>query len=471
MDVSTEAPSRPRDLTVRDYLGYAGGDAANNLTFMMASLFLLLYYTDVVGLSAAVAGAILLVVRVWQAVTDLVAGRVVDLTTTRWGRFRPYFLFCGAPLMLLGVALFSVPGRLSDGGAALYAMVSYAVFGLAYSFVNIPYGSVASAMTELPQERARLSSYRAVGQALATVILAFVVAPQIQSSPDLQRSFTTVMIAFGVVGLLLYVTLFRTVRETVPRDTTPVTLRQTLAAIGRNRPLLMLCLSAIFVLTGMFVLQTTQVYYARDVLGNANFTIALTVMTVLGQFAMVPVVPRLVARSGKKAAYIAAGVLTALGGVGIALSPPAAPVAAIVSFGVYGLGIAAIQALMWALEADTVEYGEWDAGVRTEGSNYAALSFTRKVGQGIGGGLAAWGLGVSGYVAGAATQRQESLIAIRYLTGFAPTIFVGLGAVVMLAYPLSEARFQQMLDDVVARRAARTRGAAPGDAAGEAPVG
>ena len=471
MAVRSEARDRSRDLTTRDYLGYAGGDAANNLTFMMVSLFLLLYYTDVVGLSAAVAGAILLVVRVWQALTDLAAGRVVDLTTTRWGRFRPYFLFCGAPLMVLGVAVFSVPGGLSGGGAALYAMVSYAVFGLAYSFVNIPYGSVASAMTELPQERARLSSYRAVGQALATVVLTFVVAPQIQASPNLQRSFTTVMAVFAVVGIVLYVLLFRTVRETVPRATTPVTLRQTLGAVGRNRPLLVLCLSAILVLTGMFVLQTTQVYYARDVLGNANYVIALTVMTVIGQFAMVPLVPRLVPRFGKKAAYIAAGLLTAVGGVGIALSPPAAPVAAIVAFLVYGVGIAAIQALMWALEADTVEYGEWDAGVRTEGSNYAALSFTRKVGQGIGGGVAAWGIGVSGYVAGAASQRPASLDAIRYLTGFAPALFVTLGAVVMLVYPLSEERFEQVLDDVLARRAARTRGTGAGDAPGAAPAG
>jgi glucuronide carrier protein len=127
-------------LSLSQYLGYAGGDVANNLTFSLASMFLLLYYTDVVGIAAGAAGTVLLVVRVWQAVTDIIAGQVVDKTTTRWGRFRPYLLFGGPPLMLLSVALFSVPGGLSGGAALVYAYASYALFGLVYSLVNIPSG-------------------------------------------------------------------------------------------------------------------------------------------------------------------------------------------------------------------------------------------------------------------------------------------------------------------------------------------
>lgn len=451
-----------RHLTARDYLAYAGGDAANNLTFSMTSMFLLLYYTDVVGLSAGVAGVILLVVRIWQAVTDLVAGRVVDQTNTRWGRFRPYFLVGGTPMMLLGIVLFSVPGTLSAAGAAAFALASYAAFGLAYSFVNIPYGSVAAAMTDVPEERARLSSYRAVGTAAATIVLTFVISPQIESSGDLQRSFTVTMAVFAAVGIALYLVLFRTVRETAERDSAPVSLRQTLAAIRLNRPLLVLCVSAVLVLTGLFVLQTTQVYYARDVLGNANYTIALTVMTVTGQLAMVPVVPRLAGRFGKKASYVGAGLVAAAGGVGIAVAPPSVPAVAIAAFLVYGLGIAAVQALMWALESDTVEFGEWAGGVRTEGSNYATLSFTRKVGQGIGGGIAAWSLGASGYVATVTTQSPEAVDAIRYITGLAPAVFVGLGALVMLAHPLTEARFDQILEELAARRAGRALDVGPG---------
>src|SRR5205807_1864834 len=115
-----ESKPAPR-LTRTQYVGYGGGDAANNLTFSLTSMFLLLYYTDVAGIAAGAAGAVLVVSRVWGAFTDIFAGRMVDKTNTRWGRFRPYFLFVGPPLMLMAVALFSIPGALGKGGALVYA--------------------------------------------------------------------------------------------------------------------------------------------------------------------------------------------------------------------------------------------------------------------------------------------------------------------------------------------------------------
>jgi glucuronide carrier protein len=266
------------------YLGYAGGDVANNLTFSLASMFLLLYYTDVAGIAAGAAGTLLLVVRVWQAFTDIFAGQMVDKTTTRWGRFRPYLLFGGPPLMLLSVALFSVPGGLSDGAALVYAYLSYALFGLAYSLVNIPFGSLASAMTQLAQERAKLASARTLGAAGAIILLSLVVSPQITRSENLQRSLTITTLILAIVGIALYLFAFRTSREIVERDAAPVTLKQSIGAIRHNRPLVLLCLSAVFMLTGMFTLQTLQVYYARDVLGSADYQIVLTVVSTGAMF-------------------------------------------------------------------------------------------------------------------------------------------------------------------------------------------
>jgi glucuronide carrier protein len=446
-------------LRLSQYLGYAGGDVANNLTFSLASMFLLLYYTDVAGIAAGAAGTLLFVVRVWQAVTDIFAGQVVDKTTTRWGRFRPYLLFGGPPLMLLSVALFSVPGGLSDGAAVAYAYASYALFGLVYSLVNIPFGSLASAMTQLPQERAKLASARTLGAAGAIILLSVVVSPQITRSENLQRSLTITTLVLAVVGIALYLVSFRTSREIVERDAAPVSLKQSLGAIRHNRPLVLLCLSAVFILTGMFTLQTLQVYYARDVLGNADYQIVLTVVSTGAMFVVSPAIPKIVESFGKKRAYVVAGAVTVVGGVGVALSPPSVPTLAFVLFAVYGAGIAAVQNLIFALQADTVEYGEWETGVRTEGSNYAALSFCRKVGQGIGGGLAAFGIGVGGYVAGTATQSEGAIDSIRYITGFGPALFVGIGAAVMLAYPLTEERFRDVVREIAFRRAERNLGA------------
>ena len=173
MTISTAAPPESRTagkLSVAQYVGYGGGDAANNLTFSLTSMFLLVYYTDVAGIAAGAAGTVLVVARVWGAFTDIFAGRIVDQTNTRWGRFRPYFLFVGPPLMLMAVVLFSIPGALGEGGALAYAYVTYMVFYLLYSFVNIPFGSIASAMTQLPTERAKLSTVRNFGAALAMVL-------------------------------------------------------------------------------------------------------------------------------------------------------------------------------------------------------------------------------------------------------------------------------------------------------------
>jgi len=445
-------------LGVVQYLGYAGGDAANNLTFTLVSMFLLVYYTDVVGISAAAAGTLLLVARVWGAFTDVFAGRLVDRTNTRWGRFRPYFVVAAVPLMVLAVAVFSIPRSLSETGSLVWAYVTYMLFYLAYSLVNIPYGSLASAMTQLPDERAKLSSARSIGASIAIVGLVAVVAPQVSSTGNLQSSLTTTTTIFAVLGIALYAFLFASSRESVVRETAKTTLGDTLRGVGRNKPLLMLCLSALFVLTGLFIMQTLQVYYARYVLGHADYTIVLTGLTTGLMLVVSPLIPRVVRTVGKKRGYLIAGSITVLGGLGVALSPPSVLALPLVSFAVYGIGIAAVQSLMWALQSDTVEYGEWRSGARTEGINYAALSFSRKVGQGVGGAVAALGLGVGGYVAGAVDQPERAVRAIRWTTGFAPALFVGLGALLMLAYPLTEGRFQMIVRDLVSRRGADDRG-------------
>lgn len=450
--ITVEMESKPVRLGVAQYLGYAGGDAANNLTFTLVSMFLLVYYTDVAGIAAAAAGTIFLVARVWGAFTDVFAGWMVDKTNTRWGRFRPYFLFGGLPLMLVAVATFSVPGGLSEAATLVYAYATYMLFYVAYSLVNIPYGSLASAMTQLPDERAKLSSARSLGTATAIIGLTVVVAPQINRAADLQRSLTITTLIFAVVGVVFYLLLFATSREAVERDTAPVSLRQSVGAIRHNRPLLLLCLSALFVLTGLFILQTLQVYYARDVLGNADYTIALTVLTTGAMFLVSPAIPKIVETVGKKRAYLVAGLITVVGGAGIALAPPSVLVLPLICFAVYGIGIAAVQALMWALQADTVEYGEWKSGVRTEGTNYAALSFTRKVGQGIGGALAAYGIGLGGYIARSPTQSPAALDAIRHITGWGPALFIGAGTAIMLAYPLTEERFRAIVVEVATSR-------------------
>ena len=462
---ATTAPAPPR-LGPLQYLGYAAGDAANNLAFSMTSMFLLVYYTDVAGISAAAAGTLFLLIRIWDGFADIFAGRTVDRTMTRWGKFRPFFLFGAAPLMLLAFATFTLPGEVEgEGLTLLVAYLTYGLLGLAYSLVNIPYGSLASAMTQRPEERGRLASFRMIGTALTGILLAFVVAPQVKrytGDPDgFQHSLAITMGVFAVVGFGLYMFLFATSRETVQRDVASVSMRQSFDTLRHNRPLVMLCVASLAFLTALFSLQTVQVYYARDVLGNANLLTLLTVLSVGSIFVIAPLIPRLVTAIGKKKAFLGFGVVGVAAGVGITLSPPSVVWVPLLFFALMGISTAGVNTLMWALEADTVEYGEWKTGVRTEGITYALFSFTRKLGQAVGGAMAAFVIGAGGYVGGVAAQSQSAINAIRFASGFAPAIFILIGIAIFFRYPLTEQTFATMVAETAARRAERAAGTQP----------
>jgi glucuronide carrier protein len=449
-------PGTPAKLRPGQYLGYAAGEVANNLTFQMVSAFLLIYYTDVAGISAAAAGTLLLLVRVWGGFTDLLAGRSVDATSTRWGKFRPYLLFGPLPLLTLLVAVFSIPGGLGDGGTLAWAFVSYALFSLAYSFVNIPYGSLAAAMTQEPDARAKLSSARAVFASVTILLIAAAVSPQIEGSDDLQRSLTITTVIFAAIGVVLYLWCFATSREAVQRNVERVGVRDTVGMIAHNRPLVLLCASSLLFLTGMFSLTTVAVYYARDVLGDADLYIVMTIVQTVAMVAAAAFVPKLVASVGKKRAYVLSGVIAALSAIGFALAPGSVPAIGIACYGILGLGLGAINALIFALQADTVEYGEWRSGVRAEGASYSVLSFMRKAGQGIGGAAAAYTIGLGGYVSGAATQSDAAVTSIRVAAGVVPAFAVAAAAAVMLAYPLTEKAFRTLVAELAERRAAPT---------------
>jgi glucuronide carrier protein len=448
-----EAPDeRPEALRLPTYLGYGAGDAANNLAFSMTSMFLLLYYTDVVGIAATTVGTLFLVVRVFDGFADLFAGRIVDKTNTRWGRFRPYLLFAAVPLLLLNVAVFSVPD-LDATGTLVYAYVSYILFGLAYSLVNIPYGSLATAMTQDAVERSKLATFRVFGSNIAILLLAVAVSPQIEGSGDLQRSLTVTTIALAVIGTALYLAAFVTSRERVAHDTQTPTLRETFQSAKQNKALLVLCGSSVIFLVGWFSLQTVTIYYARDVLGSADYYIVLTVVQTAGVFAAALLVPRLVPRLGKQRVYQALGAIAVGSGLAVAFAPSSVPAIAIVAFACFGVGLGGVNTVSFALQSDTVEYGEWKTGSRTEGATYSIFSFTRKVGQAVGAAAASYTIGLGGYVEGAAGQPDSAVAAIKTAAGLVPAAFILAAIVAMSAYPLTEARFREIVREVAQRRA------------------
>jgi glucuronide carrier protein len=442
-------------LTWKQVVGYGAGDAGCNIAFQMTGLFLLIYYTDVVGIAPADAGTLFLVVKIWDAFADIFAGRMVDRTMTRWGKFRPFLLWFSIPLLLANIACFTVPD-VAYGAKLAYAYVTYATMGLLYSLVNIPFGSLAGAMTQDPAERSRLAGARMVGSGATILVLALILAPQLTAAEDLQRAFLVTAAAFTVVGFALFMATFATAKETVFRKVPQVTLRQTWETLKLNGPLIRLCVSSLFYLIGQNVVGAIALYFARDVLRGGEVLLAVVTVITTGAVIYVgPFGPTVTRTLGKKRGFIVAAGAAVLGGIALSLAARNVPLS-LASLAVIGIGMALLNTMTWALEADTVEYGEWKTGVRTEGATYAAFSFTRKVGQAIGQGLVGYALGVVGYQQAQggvrAVQTDETLLGIRFTTALLPALFFLVALIVMGTYPLTEARFRAITDEIRARR-------------------
>jgi glucuronide carrier protein len=441
-------------------VGYGMGDAACNIAFQMTGLFLLVFYTEVVGINPIHAGNIFLFVKIWDAFADLFAGRIVDRTMTKWGKFRPFLLWYSVPLLASNLLCFWIP---VDGyGAKLaWATASYALMGLLYSLVNIPFGSLAGAMTQDTVGRSRLASARMIGSGATIVILSVFLAPQIKASQNLGQTFLITAAIFGVVGAALFFTTFATSKEVVQRDVEHVTFKQAFDTLRQNKPLIMLCCSAIFFLTSLSMVGALAIYVANTVLaqlysGSPTWLSTLALLCTSGVVLVVaPFTPRLVRRFGKKRTFMAGGLTGVVGGVLLTTGYTVfrSFAVCVVALLLLGIGMALLNTVTWALEADTVEYGEMKTGIRTEGATYATFSFTRKCGQAIGAALASYALGIVGYVKGP-HQSPEVLNGIAVAAGLVPAAIYLIAVIIMAFYPLDENSHGEAMRIIEERRSA-----------------
>lgn len=479
----TTTQSRPQiageRLSKRSIVGYGLGDFANNLAFSLSTAFLLYYYTDVAGLSAVAVGTMFFVVRLWDAVADILAGRLVDRTMTRWGKFRPFILFGAVPLLFLSYLTFHVPTNLESGTKLLYAYLTYAVLGLVYSLVNIPYGSLASAMTQSVHQRAKLVAARFFGSGIGGIILTYLIAPRISNlrsakvtlsaadyQAEVQSIFTQTTLAFIVVGSIAYFLTFYFCREQVLRTQPKVSLRDTYETLRGNTPLAYLCASSFFYLIGLFAVGGASAYYAQYVMGDIGWLGPITLVNTGASIVLAPFIPKLVDRFGKKNLFQWCGLLTIVGGVALFFTPAGLAAPALVFLAVKGAGAALINTVMFGLEADTVEYGEWVSGKRSEGATYAVFSFTRKVTQSIGGAVGAWALAFGGYLSATKAvpnpvQPESAILAIKFTVGLLPALAALIAMVIFWKYPLSDTRFKQIRDESETRKRARGHLVAP----------
>jgi glucuronide carrier protein len=267
-----------------------------------------------------------------------------------------------------------------------------------------------------------------------------------------------VTIVLSAVALVLYWISFKSTREVVPRGEGQLNLSATLKAVGQNRPLLVLCLGALFLLGGSFTMNAVMLYYARDVTGNATYFTWLFLCQTAGTISIASLVPAITEKFGKRIGYVALALVAVVGFVLIALTPTGSLPMALLAFLVYGVGFGGTNALMFSMQADTVDYGEWKTGGRAEGGSYAVLSFVRKTGQGLGGFLGGALVGAFGYVTAAHAQSSEAIQGIKIAAGWAPAALCVLAALVISFYPLTDDEYRTIVRELHARRARHALG-------------
>lgn len=442
----------------RDKLGYMFGDVGNTMFFGFIGSYLMLFYTDIVGISAAAVGTLLMVSRIWDAINDPMLGTFIDSRpTSAIGKFRPYLWRFAIPVVFAGILVFTTPNTANPTIKLVYAYVTYILFGMMYTCINIPYGSLSSVMTNDPIERTSLSTFRSVGSLVGNMFIMAVV-PMLIFTNDIptKKGFFTAALILGGVALVVYRLSYSMVTERIIHNTgkkEKVNLKKTIIGILKNRGLMGIMIASLAQLTAMMLSQSLTPFLYKEYF-NAPKLIGLAGMAgMAASFIVLPMLGTLVKKLGKKEVVGWGMVLATIMYFAAYFLPIKNPMVFIGIQMVASIGMAFSNVLTWAIVADAIDYHEFLTGERKEGIVYASYSLVRKMGQAAAGGIGGIALTYVGYVSGAATQSAETALGIKQMATIVPAIG-GVVAIIgiMFVCNLSKERLVKLNDELETMR-------------------
>lgn len=422
--------TKSKKLSWGEKLSYGMGDCGANVIVALASTYLSAYYTDTVGIAAAAVATMMLLTRVFDGVTDIIMGAIVDKTNTKWGKARPWVLWT-APFMALSLfLLFNVPTGLGDTGKLVYAYITYIFQScIVYTAANLPYNALLSRMTLNVQDRASTSSIRFIMTQLTTLIINAVTANLVESV-----GFEKLSAIYAVVSFIMLMICFFGAKEHLGEHADGgvkvenVPLKTALPALLKNRYFIILALLFCFLFIANISTLSVTFYFCNNILGNVALltytSMALTIPSMIINF----ILPGLVSKFGKQKMMITGSGLMIVGNILIGMAGSNVP---LVMAGIIlkGFGLGPIQSGIFAMAADVVDYGEWKTGIRSEGLINSCTSFGMKIGIGVGSSVGLWIINAGGYDGMAAVQSESALNAIRFAFGYNGAI---LSAVVLV---------------------------------------
>lgn len=397
---------------IRDKIGYAFGDMGCNFSFQLVSTYMYLFYTQCIGLSSKHWAWIIIVSKVWDSINDVLIGNMVDRTHIGKGnsKFMPWISIGSIILILFSVMIFTPVTSFSDLGKILWCLISYCLWSVAYTMINVPYGSLHSVITDDPKQRTTLSTFRSIGAALPALLV--MILPKIVYKDNVlsaDRLFV-VSIIFSVSAFFAFFGLRKMVTERVVRveSTEKVNYISTLKSFFTNRAMVGITIATVAVVifynSSMSVNNLVFQFYFNDA---KKSTLAM-IASYIPLIAFMPFASTITAKIGKKKLLTVSGLISVISGVLMLIVPITRDINGIIIY-VIGLmfvntGCCVFQIIVWAMVADCIEDSYRKKGIREEGSLYALYSFFRKLAQGVGSAIVALALSSVGYIESATTQ-------------------------------------------------------------------
>ena len=499
----------------REKLAYGFGDLASCMYWQTFMVYIMFFYTDVFGISGKAVGLMLLLARIWDGVNDPMMGAIADRTNTRWGKFRPYFVWMVVPLAIFGWLTFTSPD-LSMGGKIAWAYCTYIPLMMFYTAINIPYTALLGVISPNPVDRTTVSSIKFMFAFGAGTLISFFLLPMtkalggvkqwsaahadelalwVAANPDkkldanpeiLARTQHGWSMAFAVIGVLaiifFLITFFGTKERVTPPKDQKTDLKKDLGDLLTNAPWWLLVGTTISYILFTAIRSTSSAHYFKYLVGeqqvtwvffknwvpviearSMDFEGIVSLFNGVGQIASIAgvlILPFMVALIGKKKSFYALMTTAVIGTASYYFIAPNQVEVMLVMQIIGSLGGGTIAALLWAMYADTADYSDWKHGRRATGLVFSASTMTQKYGWAIAALFVGWMLDAFGFVANA-IQNAEVISNLRLMMSLLPAIFGIISMIVVFFYPLNDKKVAEIEADLKARKAAE-------DAAGDA---
>ncbi|SDY14817.1 glycoside/pentoside/hexuronide:cation symporter, GPH family [Evansella caseinilytica] len=441
-----------QQLKMREKFTYGFGNLGANLLITTANTFIIYFYTEVVGIAVATVGTLLLVARIFDGITDVGMGIIVDKTKSKHGKSRPWLLWMAVPYGLAIIMLFSSP-EFGDTGKVIYAFITY-VFALSivYTATTVPYNAMIGTLSQHQKDRGHLSIFRTAFGFTGALAVSMMTLPIVSFFGDGKKGWMITAVIYGVVASLLFILVFKSTKERVMPVASAIAgqkqkmpLTQSLKTLVKNKYWLIVIVVMLvtFINSG---LSGVNVYYAQYILGNPNLVGAMGFAQFLPIIGMMLFMGPIMKRFSNRDVCIGGMIISILSSFVIMIDPANMTIV-MIGLALRGIGGAPLLVAGYAMLADTVEYGEWKTGIRNEGMTFSAATFGEKVGTGIGGMLLGTLMGLGGYVGGQAVQSATALSSIKAVFIYVP-IVAGVIAVILLTFYKLDKIYPQIIAEL-----------------------